>query len=633
MRLIWTLLTAIVLLVIGAIVLLLTLPGEKIAHIAADQVKKATGRDLQFEGEVGISWYPILGVTTGPVSFGNADWSDSGPMFRADSAAIGVDIISAISGDIRITAIEAVRPVVILEKAKDGRVNWAFSASDSGDAPAPASGGGAGNSLVLEKVQISDARLSYIDHGGDRLDFSDLDLTLSWLGAGQPADLDLRVRPAGQVVNVTSRISDPEAMLSGGISRLTAVLKTEGGQVSFDGRAGTAPEAEGRVETDLKNPAAFLAALGVSGGTSRDHARLSGDVTLTKAGQVSLRGGKASLGANTINLGLDLFPGAERPRLVAQIVAGALDLKPYLGSGSGPETGSAGWSRTPIDAGALGLVDGEIGLAATAIDMGSLKVGKTRAQVTIDRARAVVSITEMQGYQGNITGTFVANNRNGLSVGGELAVAQVEAKDLLTDLMDMDRLSGRANARLKFLGVGQSVHAIMNSLSGDGEVKFGQGRIAGIDLDKLFRGTPGGGTTIFDSLGATLVIAEGNLLNEDLLLDLPSVLAKGFGRVGLGPQDIDYTFTPQLKKDTGDGLAVPVRMKGPWSAPKIWPDMEAALNQNFAEERKKAEEKAKAKVAERLGVTAEEGETVEDAVKKKVDDEVNKALKKLLGGE
>ncbi len=48
MRLIRVLIGAVVLIVIGLVVLIVALPGERIAKIAADQVKSYTGRDLVF---------------------------------------------------------------------------------------------------------------------------------------------------------------------------------------------------------------------------------------------------------------------------------------------------------------------------------------------------------------------------------------------------------------------------------------------------------------------------------------------------------------------------------------------------------------------------------------------------------
>lgn len=632
MRLIKILVSVVVVVIAGLVALMVLLPGEKIAKIAADQVKSYTGRDLVFDGEVGISWYPVLGISTGPVTFGNAEWSDAGPMFAADSVAIGVDVISALTGNIRITRIEADAPRVILEKALDGRVNWEMAGTATDIGASEASQTSATGGLVLENLRISDAALTYIDHAGEQFDIQDVDLSLAWLGAGQPADIDLRLSPAGTPVEVTSRITDLEALLAGSVTRVTAVMKAADALLSFDGRAGTAPQAEGRVEADIPDPDAFLTALGLIPASLQGDASFSGEVTLTREGQISLRNGKAALGPNSIGIGLDVFPGDERPRVVAQLVAGALDLSGFLAGGGGDAAATPGWSKARIDASALGLIDGEIGFAATSLNLGTLKFGKTRVQIDIDRSRAVIDLNELQGYQGGVTGQFIANNRNGLSVGGDIRARSVEVADLLSDLMSMDRVSGKADANLNFLGSGSSIDAIMHSLNGAGDIGFGQGRISGIDLDKLFRGSALGGTTIFDSLSATAVIKDGVLSNDDLTLDLPSIIATGKGTVGLGPRNIDYTFNPQLKAEAGDGLAVPVRMQGSWDAPKIWPDLEALVGQNLEAEKKKVEEALKNEVSKKLGVVAEEGENIEDTVKKKVEDEVGKQLKNLLGG-
>ena len=128
--------------VMAAIVLgaLFFLPGERIARIAADQITKATGRQVIMSGDTKISLYPILGVSTGAVEIANADWSDAGPMLRADSLKIGVEPQALFGGDIRITGLEAVNPAIRLERARDGRVNWELvveGVAPSGNRTAP----------------------------------------------------------------------------------------------------------------------------------------------------------------------------------------------------------------------------------------------------------------------------------------------------------------------------------------------------------------------------------------------------------------------------------------------------------------------------------------------------------------
>ena len=203
---------------------------------------------------------------------------------------------------------------------------------------------------------------------------------------------------------------------------------------------------------------------------------------------------------------------------------------------------------------------------------------------------------------------------------------------LLGDLIGVTRFTGRADARVAYLGVGQSLHQIMQSLSGDGALNMGRGTIEGIDLDSLMRqGLATGGTTVFDSLTASFTMENGDLNNPDLLLQLPVVSATGAGRVGLGKMDIDYLFTPQIGSlENQGGLAIPVRIKGPWAAPKVWPDLEKAIDLNLKEEKAKAKAELENKVSKELGLDQQEGESLEDAAKRKLEEEVLKGLGNLF---
>ena len=247
----------------------------------------------------------------------------------------------------------------------------------------------------------------------------------------------------------------------------------------------------------------------------------------------------------------------------------------------------------------------------------------------------VFELREIQAYQGTLSGEFVMNNRSGLSVGGKMFAQNLSMQDVLRDAAGIERLTGQADAEMSFLGVGNTVDAIMKSLSGKGAINFGQGTIIGIDLDRLMRsGSVGGGTTVFDSLGATWTIADGVLRNDDLLLSLSNYEARGAGQVGLGAQTIDYTFTPvALRANEGTGIAIPVRIRGPWASPSILPDLEAAIDLNLKEEveqvKEQAREAVRKKVAEELNIV-DEGQDLEDAAKDKLQKEIGRGLRSLF---
>lgn len=636
MRLIRILLMVVVAVVIGLVVLVVALPGEKIAKIAADQVKAQTGRDLVFKGDVGISWYPVFGVSTGPVSLSNADWSDAGPMFSAESAAIGVDVMAALGGNIRITKIEAARPEVLLELAKDGRANWElFPTSSDGEQPETTETASGFGAITLEHLLISDAKLRYVDHGGDSFELAKLDVDLRWPDISGPADIALTLRPAKDDVSISGQVADLQGLLEGRVSNVTLNLATAGGKVSFDGRSSITPEIAGNLTIDAPNPDAVMAALGLDATGLAGPVGLEGAITLTKAGQISLRKGVVRALGNTVSVQADLETSGTRPKVTAQIAAGKLDLSAFGGASEGETSTAAadsGWSKAAIDASGLSAVDGEVLLVADAIDLGNLKLGKSRMVATIDNARAVFSLREIQAYEGIITGEFVANNRNGLSVGGKMSAKGLELKTLLADTMDLSRFSGKVTTDVAFLGVGQSVHAIMNSLKGNGSVDVGQGTISGLDLDRLLRGMPGGGTTVFDSLTGTMVIEKGVMTNQDLLLSLPSVLAKGDGWVGLGARNLDYLFTPQIRRSDEQGLAVPIRIKGSWDDPSIRPELDKALGVDLDAEKEKLKDKADEKLKKELGIQDQEGVSSEEAVKDSLEDAAKKELLKILGG-
>lgn len=609
---------------------LLLLPGDRLARIASDQLTAQLGRDVSISGDVSLSLYPVLGVSTGPIRIANADWASDTPMFQAASATIALETLPLLQRDIRVKGLHATGPDILLQRDDQGRANWDFGSGAS-------SGGGTGvNRLSIEDLTLTGGAVRYEAAGSAPVAYRNVDVALTWPDASGPAALEVVLRPAGQDVTVTADLASPMNFLAGGAHPVTARVSTSGGSADFNGKASLAGEAQGTLAAELLSTSGFLSALGL-GGADLPHGlgqaiAAQTQLTVTADQRVSLRGLTASLDQNRLSGDVDIFL-ADKPRVNGKLQAGDLDLT-ALTEGESNAAASDGWSKAPIDASALGLFDGEVLIDANSLDLGTLKFGKTRLLITNDNSRAVFAIRELQGYEGGFSGQFVMNNRNGLSVGGDLTARGIEAKALLADLTGTEQLSGKADAEIDFLGVGQSVDEIIASLRGKGAFSFGRGVIAGIDLDRIMRGGAiGGGTTIFDSLAATWDIASGTIDNDDLALELAALRADGDGKVNLYKRSIDYTFTPRfLEARDGKGIAIPVQIKGDWSNPRISADLEKAIDLNFAEEKKRVEDEVKDRISEELGLETTEGESLEDVVKKKVEDELMKGLGNLLGG-
>ncbi|MFG6559512.1 AsmA family protein [Sulfitobacter sp. 1A15299] len=631
----------IVVIMLGALFLL---PAERIARIASDQLSRMTGREVSITGDVGVTLWPVLGVTAGGLEVGNADWTDKGALLTAANAAIGVDAGALLRGEIRITNIAAQSPVIRLEQRLDGRASWQFTDSASGARIETESAPSASRRpLSIQKLTVTDAKLIYDAEGADLLRYDGVDLALDWPERGGAAKITASMAPAGEPVKLAARIEGFADFLEGRVQPLQAELATGGGEASFDGRGSLNGALAGDIRIDSPDTARFLASLGTGAvalprglGRSVD---LRSELTLTADRRLSLRNLAVDFGGNSLTGQADLALNGT-PRITANLRTGALDLSALSeeaaetdGSGNPGAAETEGWSRQEINADWLAAFDGNIALSAESINLGQLDLGPTRAVLRNERSRMVFDLRDMNAYGGKVAGEFVMNNRGGLSVGGRLQAQNVQMRDLLEDTAGVTRFTGAGDADLSFLGVGQSIDAIMRSLSGSGALSMGRGTIAGIDLDALLGSVDAeGGSTVFDSVEATFDIAKGVLRNDDLLMLLPNFNATGAGQVDLGAQTLDYTVTPKALRVNASrgGLAVPVRIRGPWADPEIKADLRAAIDLNFAEEKQRAEDVLRQKIQEELNIAPDDTRSTEDIVKDELENAVRRELFKLF---
>ncbi|MBS3980069.1 MAG: AsmA family protein [Rhodobacteraceae bacterium] len=642
-------------------------PAERVAQAVSSQFEAMTGRKMQLQGEVSPRLWPSLGISTGPVSIANADWAESDqPLFQAQGLSIDVNFGALFGGEVKILGLAADRPEINLERNAEGEANWVFAAGTGGGAgsvPAPATG------FTLDDGTISGGVIRYVDRqSGREIALDGVDATLAIPDFSGPFTLTARGLSGGQAVALDLTGGVFSAFALGRVVPVTATLTAGGTKLGFDGRGGYAPVvAEGALVADLADLPALGALTGSDlsrpqPGLGHDRLRIAGTLTLDGTGAAFLRGAEIVMDANQLKGDLDLLPGDARPLLKGTLVAGPIVLatgpEGEMGGGQAGGMEAAGWPEGEIDVSALGTLDAEVALSAPSIDLGVLKLGQTRALVTVDRARAVIDIREMQAYNGQVSGDFVVNGRGGLSVGGRLAFAGLQTQPLLTDLAGWDRLVSTADAELEFLGVGNSVDAIMKSLEGQGALELGRGELRGLDIAGMLRTLdPGfvgeGQKTAFDGLAGTFTIAGGVLTNNDLKLVAPHVTASGSGELGLGERRLDYRLRPTAlaAEDGTGGVMVPLLITGPWADPSFRLDLESiarekmeaeakAVAERLEQEAKAAEAAARAELEQRLreelGVEVAPdqslGDAARDAATKALEEQAVRALEEILNG-
>lgn len=664
MRWIVRLIGLIVVLAVVAVGTLFLIPTERIGTLVGEQFERATGRSLSIAGDIRPSLFPTLGVRVEGVEMGNPAWVEDGPLIRAERLNVGVDLWALFSGSVRVQRFELVRPDIVLVSRADGAVSWDFSAGEgieaaSEDSAEGGPGSGGLGSFTLDLAEITDASLLYRDEAaGTELRVEALSLTLRLPSAEGLADLDGEGTMNGATVSVAAAIDGVGPLLEGEVRPVSLTLDWAGGEAGFDGRVGLAPlGVDGTVRLDATDLGPVMALAGQGApelpeGLGRDRLALDGAFTLASEGSAHLRDARFTFDGNSLSGDIDVIPGDERPLIRAALSGGVLDLSGLTEGGdagaAGSEgSGASGWSRETIDVSGLHAVDAEAALALGGLDLGILTFGAVDLRATLTAGRLVLDLRNLSAYEGAITGQYVVNGRGGLSMGGNLNVAGVRLSPLLSDFADWDRLEGTGDARFDFLMVGNDMHALMNSLSGSGELSLGEGAILGLDiggmirnLDTSYRGE--GQRTVYESITASFAMDGGIVTNEDLLMTAPFGELTGAGTVSVGQQAMDYTVIPRVLYGEGSegGVRVPLRIRGPWSNLSYSLDLEALAQQELQEELDALEERATQAVTdavtEALGVEVEEGQSVEDAAVDSLEDrlreEAAEQLNRLLGG-
>ena len=654
MRWIFRIIVTLIVLVIVAVAGLFLIPTAKIARFAEGQFEKNTGRALSIAGDVSPQIFPRLGVKLEDVAISNAEWSGKGPMLEAASMEMGVGFSALLGGDIVVEAFDIQSPVIRLERSEDGRANWDFvselgGGDDEGGGPADVS---------LPLAQITNGSVEFVDaQAGQSYALTALDATVKLADLKGAGRVDLSALFKGQSLKVSGTINGVQQLLDGGVQGVDLTASAGGNRVTFKGNAGLDPvQAKGAVTGAMGDQIALFALMDqvpprIPEGLGQK-VNVSGELTLTADNQVFLRGATIDLDQNRLTGALDVAL-KDTPYVTARLQGDRLDFSAMntdTSEGDGAaNAGAGGWSDARIDVSGLSGVNGEFSLKANAIDLGSLQLASTDMTGALDRSRLVLDLTNVDVFDGSVSGQFVVNGRGGLSVAGDMDASNVAMQKLLSDFAGFDRLIGDASMSLKFLGIGDTMNEIMNGLEGSGRMDVGRGELLGLDiagmiknLDASYQGE--GSKTVFDDITASFTIEGGVLSNTDLNFAADLLTATGNGVVDLGGQTIKYRLAPvALAGRLSSGIRVPVIIEGPWSNVRFRPDLKALIDTELeaekeqlkAQARAKEDElkaKAAAKLEDELGVERQEGQSVEDALKQGLENKAKDALRGLFGG-
>ena len=267
------------------------------------------------------------------------------------------------------------------------------------------------------------------------------------------------------------------------------------------------------------------------------------------------------------------------------------------------------------------------------LKIGKLIVNKLNAESVENQIIAkngVITSTQKIGlfYQGNFDGKTVLNvagDTPKLTVNASLH--NLKAGPLLKDLAEKDVMDGTGRFKMDINSSGNTLTDIKQALGGTLSFRFEDGAVKGVNLAKLLRETKAKfdgkplppsnepEQTDFSELSGSAKITRGVLNNQDLSAKSPFLRVRGAGTVDLVQEILNYTVQATVvasSKGQGgeslkdlEGLNIPVKLTGPYAAPKYSVDWgKVLLSSQKAKVDEKVEEKKqelKEKLQDKLG--------------------------------
>ncbi len=534
----------------------------------SELVREQTGRDLQFHGDVDLTFFPALGMRLGALSLSNAQGFGAQPMIKVSEVSVSVDLASLVSFSPEIDRLVLRDLEVDLQRNAAGVTNWddllppAESGSDSAAASttsedSSAEGGGdfelrgAFGGLDLQNIQ-----LSWRDQqAGTEYRITDLDLSTGRIEPNQPFPLSLEVVVSGDV-DVTLKLETLVEYLFAQqrltLSELQLALNefTIGGELQLSDFRRSTP----RLRFALESP----------------------------------------------ELGVD----------------GLLGIAPAQAAGPEPATPEA-------DAQAAADSDTRISLpmeTLRGLDIdGSLAIASIKAQnlqmsdldITLKANNGVLSLKPLKLvlYDGSVDAAVVVDVRGQVPrYGIDKSLAGVQIGALLRDFTGEETLSGGLDANANLTTSGEWVSALRRNSNGTLSLAFADGAINGfnlrhsIDVAKARLGgkeppTQENLKTDFSALSLSGVIEDGVFSSDDLKLLAPLLRVGGEGSADLAAETVDYLVNVKLvgtvegqageAADELSGLEIPVSIEGPFQSAKIDVLLDEMLKARAAAEKEK----------------------------------------------
>lgn len=539
--------------IVIVLLLVIGIPSGFLTTTIASRVEQATGYRLSIDGTTKISLWPTLNVTLNDLTL--TDPRDRSGISRVtiDSVQADMSLASAWSGHPAISEIVVTHPVLYQPLLRERLPN-----AEASPKPLALDMNGA----TIDRVRITNGEVAF-SRARDRIEGR-----ISAINADVVTGQDGKVNIAG-----TARVGEHPTEFD--IKAATPTPPIERQTIPMD-FAVDMPDV-------LKSQLAGHAEL-----------RLSGAI-------VMINGINGTLGDGSFN-GWASVDIASKP-----LVKLDLDFQRLAVPLAKSPDGAAGqpWSDVPIDVSGLNYVDAQIRVSANEAVIGEARLAPLALDAKLAGGILKAGTANLGAYGGQVSGEVILDATTGApSFAMHSDLVGVRALPLLQGLAEFDRIDGKLQAKLALRSAGANQRALMANMQGTAFVNFQDGAIRGLNVAQMIRSLTSSTlsgwqdnpdrnqnpsqeqSTDLSQLSASFRIDKGQAVTTDLNLIGPLVRVTGAGTIALDTKMMGFRVEPKLVMTTqGQGRAsepvgfgIPVMITGPWSQPRIYPDMAGVLD-------------------------------------------------------
>ena len=574
-------------------------------------VREATGRELQFHGDVDLTIFPALGMKLGAMSFSNAAGFGALPMIKVREASISVDVASLLSFAPEIDKLVLRDLEVNLMKNKAGVNNW----DDLVSKPAPGTVAGA----ATESTSTAPTESGFEIKGA----FGGLDLQnikLLWLD--EQAGTEFRVIDLDVS---TGRIVPNEAF------PMTLHL-----DASASGELDIIFDLEANVEYLIEQQQLTLDSMKLA----LNEFQVGGRVKVSNFAKPALR-----FDLVTENIDVDALLGT--PPASDAAAAPAATEPTTTAAGSASEDVQI---ELPMEVLRDLDIDGNFKIGQMKIQ--NLLMNDVDIKMTAKNGLVALKPVTLNTYGGTVEAAVaidVKSDKPKYDV--SKTIQGVQVGDLLKDYSGKAAISGLLNAKVDLTTNGEWLSKLKLNSNGTMQLEFLDGALNGFNLRQSIdaakakfsgKDAPPKETlqTDFSSLTISGVIRNGVFSSDDLDLQAPLLRVGGKGSANLNSEMVDYLVNAKLvgsiegqqggSADQLAGLEIPVRIKGPFSDPGISVELDEMLKAKVDAEKEKIKAEIEKQKAELKAQLEAEKKALTEARKRELEKkmEVEKAKAK-----